>query len=169
MRVRCTAHVTYLDLIYLMIFGEVYKLWSSSLCNFLNSPVTSSLLGQNILLRSLFSNTLSLCSSLNVRDQVSRPYKTTGRIMVLYSYILTFKLLDSRKAKDWTEYQQAFSEFDLFFIFSWMQSWPVSILLKYLNFATSSNSKQLGTALTDQNFMHESILVRLHVGENTAS
>jgi hypothetical protein len=32
-------------------------------------------------------------SSLSVRDQVSHPYKTTGRIMVLY--ILTFTFLDS--------------------------------------------------------------------------
>ena len=39
---------------------------SSSLCNFLHSPVTPSLLGPNILLNTLFSNTLSLCSSLNV-------------------------------------------------------------------------------------------------------
>jgi hypothetical protein len=30
-----------------------------------------------------------------VRDQVSQPYKTTGRIMVFY--ILTFTLLDSRR------------------------------------------------------------------------
>jgi hypothetical protein len=65
------------------------------LCNFLHSPATSSLLGPNILLRTLFSNTLSLCSSLSVRDQVSHPYKTTGRIMVLY--ILTFTFLDSRR------------------------------------------------------------------------
>jgi polysaccharide pyruvyl transferase WcaK-like protein len=64
------------------------------LCNFLHSPITSSLLGPNILLRTLFSNTLSLCSSLSVRDQVSHPYKTTGIIMVLY--ILTFIFLDSR-------------------------------------------------------------------------
>jgi hypothetical protein len=35
-------------------------------------------------LRTLFSSTLSLCSSLSVRDQVSNPYKATGRIMVLY-------------------------------------------------------------------------------------
>jgi hypothetical protein len=28
----------------------------------------------------LFSNTLSLCSSLNVRDQVSHPYRTTVKI-----------------------------------------------------------------------------------------
>jgi hypothetical protein len=44
------------------------------------SPVTSSLLGTIILFRTLFSNTLSLCSSLNVRDHVLHPYKTTGRI-----------------------------------------------------------------------------------------
>jgi polysaccharide pyruvyl transferase WcaK-like protein len=29
-----------------------------------------------ILLNTLFSNTLSLCSSLNVRDQASHPYRT---------------------------------------------------------------------------------------------
>jgi hypothetical protein len=53
------------------------------------------LLGPTILLRTLFSNTFSLCCSLNVRDQVSHPYKTTGRIMVLC--ILTFTFLDSRR------------------------------------------------------------------------
>ena len=37
----------------------------------LHSPITSSLLGPNILLNTLFSNTLSLRSSLNVSDQVS--------------------------------------------------------------------------------------------------
>ena len=54
----------------------------SSLCNFLHSPVNPSLLGPNIVLNTLFSNTLSLCSSLNVSDQVSHPYKTTGKIIV---------------------------------------------------------------------------------------
>jgi hypothetical protein len=35
------------------------------LCSFLQPPVTSSLFGRNILHSTLFSNTLSLCSSLN--------------------------------------------------------------------------------------------------------
>ena len=54
---------------------------------------TSLLLGSNIFLSTLFLNTLSLRSSLNVNDQVSHPYKTTGRILVLY--ILIFVFLDS--------------------------------------------------------------------------
>ena len=66
---------------------------SSSLCSLLHSPVTSSLLGPNILLNTIFSNTLSFLSSLNVSDQVSHPYKTTGKIIVLY--ILIFKFLGS--------------------------------------------------------------------------
>ena len=46
------------------------------LFSFHHSPVTSSLLGPNIILNTLFSSTLSLRSSLNVSDQVSHPYKT---------------------------------------------------------------------------------------------
>jgi hypothetical protein len=36
------------------------------------------------MLSTLFSNTLSPRSSLNVSDHVSHPYKTTGKIIVLY-------------------------------------------------------------------------------------
>jgi len=56
---------------------------------FSHSPVTSSLLGPNILLGTLFSNTLSLRSSISVSDQVSHPYKTTGKIIFLYTFIFT--------------------------------------------------------------------------------
>ena len=73
------------------ILGEEYRSLISSLCNLLHSPVTSSLLGPNILLNTIFANTLSSLSSLNVNDQVSHPYKTTGKIIVLY--ILIFKFL----------------------------------------------------------------------------
>jgi hypothetical protein len=45
-----------------IIFGDEYRSSSSSLCS-LHSPVASSLLGPNILLSTLFSNTLSLFSS----------------------------------------------------------------------------------------------------------
>jgi hypothetical protein len=65
------------------IFGEEYRSLNSSLCSFLHYPVTSSHLGPNILLSTLFSNTLSLRSSLNVSNQVSHPYKTTGKIINL--------------------------------------------------------------------------------------
>jgi len=63
---------------------EEYRSFSSSLCNLLHSPVTSSLLGPNILLNTMFSNTVSFLSSRNVSDQVSHPYKTTGKIKILY-------------------------------------------------------------------------------------
>jgi hypothetical protein len=63
-----------------IIFGDETSSLNSSLCSLLHSCVASSLLGANILLSTLFSNTLSLCSSRSVRDQVSHPYKTTGKI-----------------------------------------------------------------------------------------
>ena len=55
--------------------GLEYISLSSSLCSFLHSPVTSSLLGPNIPLSTLFPNIPSLRSSLIVSDQVSHPYK----------------------------------------------------------------------------------------------
>jgi hypothetical protein len=59
-------------------FEEKYKLWSSSLRKFFQPPVT-----------------LSLLQPQSVRNQVSHPYKTTGRIIVLKILSITF--LDSRR------------------------------------------------------------------------
>jgi hypothetical protein len=54
----------------------------------------TSLLGLNNL-NTLFTNTFSLCSPLNARDNVTHPYKFTSKI---YSFVyLSFKFLESRR------------------------------------------------------------------------
>ena len=58
----CPAHLILLDLITWIVMDERYRSLSSSFCTFLHSPVTSSLLGANILLSILFLNTFSIRS-----------------------------------------------------------------------------------------------------------
>ena len=65
-----SAHLI-LYLITQTILDEEYRSLSSSLCSFLHSLFTSSLLGPDVFLSLLFLNTLSLCSSLSVWSQVS--------------------------------------------------------------------------------------------------
>jgi hypothetical protein len=63
------------------------------LCSFLHLPPLHS---SSIQILSLSPcSHLSLCSSYNVTDHVSRPYGTTGKIIALY--ILTFIFFDSRR------------------------------------------------------------------------
>jgi hypothetical protein len=64
----CPAHLILLCFITQTILSEEYRSLSSSLCNFLYSLVTSSLLSPNILLNTQFSGILNLCSSLNVSN-----------------------------------------------------------------------------------------------------
>jgi hypothetical protein len=67
-------------------------------------PCYLALFGPNILLRTRFSKTLTLHSSLTVSNQVSQPYKTTSNIIVLYILIFTFsgsKLEDKGFCTKW--------------------------------------------------------------------
>jgi hypothetical protein len=73
-RGTCRAHHIIFDLITRTVLGEEYRSLRSSLCSSRHSSLTTSLLGQNILLNTLFSNTLSRRSSLHVSDQVSHSY-----------------------------------------------------------------------------------------------
>jgi hypothetical protein len=80
------CHVILLDLIILILLGEEYKLCSSSLCNFLHSPATSFLLGPHILLNTLFSNTFSPYSSLNIRYQVLQYIKGQPKLYFFFIF-----------------------------------------------------------------------------------
>ena len=52
---------------------------------FFHPPVTSSVLDQNILPITTFSNTFNLCSSFKIEGQVSYPYVTSGVIIFISS------------------------------------------------------------------------------------
>ena len=59
------------DLITRIIFGEQYRSLSSSLCSFLQSHLTSSLLGPNFLISNLFSSTFGLSTCFSISGHVS--------------------------------------------------------------------------------------------------
>jgi len=61
-RATCRVHKISFDFMIRTIMGEQYRSLSASLFSFHHSPVTSSLLGPNILFRTLCSNTVSLHS-----------------------------------------------------------------------------------------------------------
>jgi hypothetical protein len=62
---------------------------------FLKSPVTSPLLGPNVLLSTLFLKTLSLGSSLHEQEEASNPYKIINKMKLLF--ILLYLVLDGRR------------------------------------------------------------------------
>jgi hypothetical protein len=70
--------------------GERHSPWSVSLRSFPHSPLTSFVLGPSIFVSTLFSNTLSLCSSIYVVNQVSNSHKTIGKIRFSIFYVILY-------------------------------------------------------------------------------
>jgi hypothetical protein len=114
-RAICTAHLNIFYFIAPLISGEECKSWRFSICN-LHSPVISSRLGPNSFLGTLFWNTLSVFSSLKVRNQFSHPYKTTSSLVILSFwvfpvrnkvglFVVYFKMLSGTEIKQhsWVE------------------------------------------------------------------
>jgi hypothetical protein len=103
-RATCPTQLIVFDLIIGIIFRECNWTLSSSLCSLLHSPATSSVLGPKTLLSSLFSNNYSLRYSLIVRNQLSDPLQTSGKIVVLHILIFVFLfniLEDIRFCTEW--------------------------------------------------------------------
>jgi hypothetical protein len=68
-----------------------------------------------------------------VRDQVSHPYNTTGKTIVLDILICIF-LDNTLEDKTFcTEWQQAFLDLNLLLISSWIEFWFLTVVPKYLN------------------------------------
>jgi hypothetical protein len=107
MQVSPLPHPSHPPRIYhLNMSGEEYKLWISSLRNFLQPSVTLSLVSWNILCSILLSYTLDTCSSLSVHQQVNTHTKPQIKLQLLNDLIsrsLHCKQGDTRFGSEWTQ------------------------------------------------------------------
>jgi len=83
-----TCHAPHISFNSRVISGEWYILFSFSLCSLLHSPVTSSLLGPNILLSALFSKTL-VPSSVRAKELHTHT-KQKAELWLCISYSIYF-------------------------------------------------------------------------------
>jgi hypothetical protein len=110
----CSIHIMLVNFTTHIIFCENHTSHSSS-HYFLQFPVTAPYV-QIHSSAPIPKYHHSLCFSLIVTDQVSNPYTTTRKMIVLY--ILIFILLGNKwdDRRFWTEWQQAVPEFNLLLI-----------------------------------------------------
>ena len=113
-RATCPAQLILLDFITRKILGEVYRSLSSSVCSFLHSPVTLSLLIPNILLR--------------IQNACYRKYyKTLASNRSSYNIILHTSVTLS----SYTLLLSAFTQHPAFTLCSWM--FYVSVFSIFIN------------------------------------
>jgi hypothetical protein len=119
MHATCPAHHILLDSITLIMSCEGNKFQCSSLCNFLHPPVASCPLGKSIPHNTLFSNTLSVFSSLKLRDQVSHPCKSimvqSPKKVVVAEFILLSLYMPGWSKGNHKETQSYLAVFGLWF------------------------------------------------------
>ena len=97
------ASLILLVLITRMAYGEEYRSWRAPLSSLLHSPFTSSLLGPNVFLDTLFSHTLSPRSSVILETKFeTRLTKSQNCSSVYWSlYVLDSRLEDERICTEW--------------------------------------------------------------------
>jgi hypothetical protein len=102
-----------------LVLGEEYKLWSSSLCSFLQPPVTSSLFDPNILLNTLLSNKIKTRTEIfvyrhnihNIKIYLMKIYKFHFKCILIW---FVFKIIISaRKTHLWWYAVRQFALSDL--------------------------------------------------------
>jgi len=97
-----SVHLILLDSITRTMLGEEYRSFSSSLCCLLHSPDKLPHLGSNTFLSTLFSNNLSLCSTLNIRDQVLHSCKKEEKLLLFIPWYLYFWIANWKANDSWT-------------------------------------------------------------------
>lgn len=72
---------------------------------------------------------------LNVRLQVTHPYKTTSKVTVLYMFLFVFLYIERKENDLWPNGgQQAVCEWNLPLISSCIRFWFVRVVPKYLKY-----------------------------------